>query len=161
MYGKYYEDFIVGTTYKHGITKTVTESDNNLFCLLTMNHHPLHLDKEYASQTQHKQRLVVGSYVFSLVIGMSVGDISGKAIANLDYEGVTHDKPVFIGDTIYAETQVLEKRPSKSKGDRGIVYVETRAYNQRGEKVLKLRRHVLIPRKPQHRLQPMETGEIE
>jgi len=161
MYGKYYEDFVINKVYQHEITKTVTESDNNLFCLLTMNHHPLHLDKEFASQTQHKQRVVVGPYIFSLVVGMSVGDISGKAIANLDYEGVTHDKPVFIGDTIRAETQILEKRSSKSKDDRGVVYVETRAYNQKGEKVLTLRRHILVPMKPQHRFYPIETGEIE
>jgi len=161
MYGKYYEDFVVGEVYKHELSKTVLESDNNLFCLLTMNHHPVHLNAEYAKKAQHGRILVVGPYIFSLAVGMSVRDISGKSIANLSYGKVTHDRPVFIGDTIYAETQVLEKRPSKSKGDRGIVYVETRAYNQKKEKVLTLRRHVLIPRKPQRRLHPMETGELE
>ena len=160
MYGRYYEDFSLGVVYKHEVSKTVTEADNNLFCLLTMNHHPLHLDKEYASKTQHKQRVVVGPYIFSLVVGMSVRDISGVAIANLSYESVMHNEPVFIGDTICAETEVLEKMPSKSKVDRGIVFVETRAFNQKGDKVLTLRRHVLIPRKSQRRLQPMETGEI-
>ena len=160
-YGRYFEEFELGKVYGHCISKTITESDNNLFCLLTMNHHPLHLDKEYANRTQHKQRVVVGPLVFSLVVGMSVGDISGKAIANLDYECVTHDGPVFIGDTIRSETEVLEKRSSKSKMDRGIVYVETRAYNQKNEQVLTLRRHVLIPRKPQNKTHPMETGGIE
>ena len=161
MYGRHFEDFNVGDVYRHEISKTITESDNNLFCLLTMNHHPVHLDVEYAKSTQHGKILVVGPYVFSLVVGMSVGDISGKAIANLDYVDVTHDGPVFVGDTIRAETEILEKRSSRSKEDRGIVYVETRALNQRNERVLTLKRHVLIPRRPIQRLHPMETGEIE
>ena len=146
-FGRYYEDFTVGDVIIHSQTKTISESDNNLFCLLTMNHHPVHLNKEYAKQTQHGKILVVGTYVFSLVVGLSVRDISGKAIANLDYEKITHDRPVFIGDTIYAETEILDKRESKSKPDRGIVYVETRAFNQNNEKVLTFRRHVLIPKK--------------
>ena len=146
-YGRYFEDFNVGATYVHFPGKTITESDNNLFCLLTMNHHPLHLDDEYAKKSQHGRKLVVGTYVFSLVVGMSVSDISGKAIANLDYEKVAHDGPVFLGDTIFAETEVLETRASRSKTDRGIIYVETRAYNQKKEKVLTLRRHVLVPKR--------------
>jgi len=146
-YGRYLGDFKVGNIYKHFPGKTVTESDNNLFTLLTMNHHPLHSDKNYAKESQHGQILVVGTYVFSLVVGMTVSVISGKAIANLDYEKVTHDGPVFVGDTIYAETEILSIRESKSKPDRGIVYVETRAYNQKNEKVLTLRRHVLIPKR--------------
>jgi len=160
-YGRYFEEFSMGKTYKHCISKTITESDNNLFCLLTMNHHPLHLDKEYASKTQHKQPVVVGPLVLSLVVGMSVGDISGKAIANLDYESIKHNGPVFINDTIRAETEILEKRSSKSKKDRGIIYVETRAYNQNEEKVLTLRRHVLIPRSPQNKIYPIEIGGLE
>jgi len=143
-YGRFFEEFDVGKTYKHFPSKTVTESDNNLFCLLTMNHHPVHLDIEHAKNSQHGKILVVGTYVFSLVVGMSVRDISGKAIANLEYESVVHNGPVFIGDTIHAETEILKKRQSKSKNDRGIVYVETRAYNQKDEKVLTLRRHILI-----------------
>ena len=146
-FGRYLEDFNVGDVYNHWPGKTITESDNNLFCLLTMNHHPVHLDMEYAKGQPHGKILVVGTYVLSLVVGMSVADVSGKAIANLDYEKITHDGPVFIDDTIYAETEILEKRESKSKPDRGIVYVETRAYNQDGKKVLTLRRHVLIPKK--------------
>ena len=113
-----------------------------------MNHHPVHLDIEYAKNSQHGKILVVGTYVFSLVVGMSVRDISGKAIANLDYEKVSHDGPVFLGDTIHAETEVLEKRSSRSNHNRGIVFVETRAYNQKGEKILTLRRHILVSRKP-------------
>ena len=146
-FGRYYEKFTVGDVIIHSQTKIISESDNNNFCLLTMNHHPVHLNKEYAKQTQHGKILVVGTYIFSLVVGLSVRDISGKAIANLDYEKITHDRPVFIGDTIYAETEILDKRESKSKPDRGIVYVETRAFNQNNEKVLTFRRHILIPKK--------------
>ena len=146
-FGHYFDEFKQGQVFKHWPGKTIIESDNNLFTLLTMNHHPLHLDKEYCSDTQHGQILVVGTLVFSLVVGMTVRDISGKAIANLDYESVRHLGPVFIGDTIHAETTVLELRESRSKKDRGIVYVETNAYNQRNEAVLSFRRHVLIPKK--------------
>ena len=145
-FGRFFEDFEIGKIYRHLPGKTVTESDNNLFCLLTMNHHPVHLDAEYAKNQQHGRILVVGTYVFSLVVGLTVRDISGKAIANLDYEKVTHDAPVFVGDTIHTETEILGKRESRSKPDRGIVYVETRAYNQDGRKVLTLRRHILIPK---------------
>ncbi len=146
-FGKYFEDYKKGDIYKHWPGKTITESDNNLFTLLVMNHNPLHIDKNYCEGTQHKKILVVGPLVFSLVAGMSVSDISGKAIANLDYEKITHDGPVFIGDTIYAQTEILGVRESKSKSDRGIIYVETTAHNQRGEKILTFRRHVLIKKR--------------
>ena len=115
--------------------------------LLTMNHHPVHLNKEYAKQTQHGKILVVGTYVFSLVGGFSVRDISGKAIANLDYEKITHDRPVFIGDTIYAETEILDKRESKSKPDRGIVTIMTRAFNQKNTLVMEFKRKSLAAKK--------------
>ena len=143
-FGKYFEDYIKGDIYKHWPGKTITEGDNNLFTLLIMNHNPLHIDKKYCEGTEYGQILVVGTLVFSLVAGMSVSNISGKAIANLDYENITHDGPVFIGDTIYAETEILETHESRSKSDRGIIYVETKAFNQNGKKVLTFRRHVLI-----------------
>ncbi len=146
-FGKYFEDYIKGDIYKHWPGKTITEGDNNLFTLLIMNHNPLHIDKKYCEGTEYGQILVVGTLVFSLVAGMSVSDISGKAIANLDYENITHDGPVFIGDTIYAETEILETHESRSNTDRGIIYVETKAFNQNGEKVLTFRRHALIMRK--------------
>ena len=146
-FGRYLEDFQVGDIYYHWPGKTVTEADNNLFCLLTMNHHPIHLDKEFAKKSQYGRILVVGTYVFSLVVGMSVSDISGHAIANLAYEEVRHIHPVFIGDTIYARTTVLEVRPSRSEPDRGIVKVETCAYNQNDQMVLKFTRSVLVPRR--------------
>lgn len=146
-FGRYLEEFIEGDIIKHDKTKTIFESDNNLFSLLTMNHHPLHLDVEYCKNQQHGQILVVGTLVFSLIVGITVSDISGKAIANLEYEKIDHKGPVFIGDTLNAETEILEVRESKSKSDRGVIYVETRAYNQNKEEVLRFRRHVLIQKK--------------
>ncbi|WP_057935971.1 MaoC family dehydratase [Algoriphagus resistens] len=146
-FGNYYEDFVVGDVIVHSLSKTIFESDNNLFSLLTMNHHPLHLNLDYSSSQQHSKILVVGTLVFSVVVGMTVPDISGKAIANLEYEYVKHLNPVFLNDTIYAKTEILNKWESKSKNDRGIIYVETIAYNQNQVPVLSFRRKVLIPKK--------------
>lgn len=145
--GLYYEDFIVGDEIKHSLSKTIFESDNNFFSLLTMNHHPVHTNIDYAAKNQHGQILVVGTLVFSLAVGITVPDISGKAIANLGYEEVKHLNPVFLNDTIYVRTKVLDKRESKTKHDRGIIYVESIAYNQRGEDVLSFRRHVLVKKR--------------
>ncbi len=145
--GLYYEDFIVGDEIKHSLSKTIFESDNNFFSLLTMNHHPVHTNVDYAAKNQHGQILVVGTLVFSLAVGITVPDISGKAIANLGYEEVKHLNPVFLNDTIYVRTKVLDKRESKTKCDRGIIYVESIAYNQRGEDVLSFRRHVLVKKR--------------
>jgi len=142
--GSYYEEFIIGEEIQHELSKTIFESDNNLFSLLTMNHHPVHTNLDYAEKNQHGKILVVGTLVFSLAVGITVPDISGKAIANLGYEDVKHLNPVFIGDTIYAKTKVIDKVESKQKPDRGIVHVETIAYNQHGENVLSFRRKVLI-----------------
>ena len=142
--GNYYEDFEVGTVIEHQLSKTIFESDNNLFSLLTMNPHPVHTNLYYAENSEYKKILVVGTLVFSLIVGFSVPDISGKAIANLNYEKVEHLGPVFIGDTLYAKTKVLTKRESKSRNDSGIVYVETIGYNQNGVQVIKFRRNVLI-----------------
>ncbi len=142
--GLYFEDFEVGAEIKHSLSKTIFECDNNFFSLMTMNHHPVHTNVDYASQNQHGKILVVGTLVFSLAVGITVPDISGKAIANLGYEDIKHLNPVFVNDTIYVRTKVLEKRESKSKSDRGIVYVESIAYNQLGQDVLSFRRHVLV-----------------
>jgi len=135
-----------GDIYNHQITKTITESDNNLFCLLTMNHHPLHSDIEYAKRTQFGQRVVVGTLVISLVVGMSVQDISYNAIANLGYTSINHHKPVFINDTIHAQTEILDIRESKSRPSCNIIHVETKAFNQHNTLVLTLRRHILVPK---------------
>lgn len=145
--GLYYEEFEAGAEIKHALSKTIFESDNNFFSLLTMNHHPVHTNVDYASHNQHGQPLVVGTLVFSLVVGMTVPDISGKAIANLGYEDIKHLAPTFIGDTIYARTRIISKRESKSKADRGIIYVETIGYNQRGEDVISFRRNVLVKKR--------------
>lgn len=142
--GLYYEDFEEGAEIVHALSKTIFECDNNLFSLLTMNAHPVHTNLDYAAKNQHGKVLVVGTLVFSLAVGMTVPDISGKAIANLGYEDVKHLKPTFVNDTLYARTKVLEKRESASKPDRGIVYVETIAFNQKGEDVLSFRRRVLV-----------------
>lgn len=142
--GLYFEEFEVGQEIQHSLSKTIFESDNNFFSLLTMNHHPVHTNIDYAAQNQHGKILVVGTLVFSLAVGMTVPDISGKAIANLGYEDVKHLNPVFINDTIYVKTKVLDKRESSTKSDRGIVYVETIAYNQDGVDVLSFRRKVLV-----------------
>jgi len=145
QFGRCFEEFEIGALYKHWPGRTITEYDDTLFCMLTMNHHPLHIDANYAENTLYKQRLVVGTLVFSIVLGMTVADVSGKAIANLEFEHVKHLGPTFHGDTIYAETTVLEKYLSRSNPDRGIVTVETIAYNQRGETVLSFKRRVMVP----------------
>ena len=149
--GHYFEEFTEGEIIEHELSKTIFESDNNFFSLLTMNHHPVHTNIDYASKNQHGQILVVGTLVFSLVVGMTVPDISGKAIANLGYEDIRHLAPTFIGDTLYARTRVISKRESKSKADRGIIYVETIGYNQRGEDVISFRRNVLVKKRGYYR----------
>jgi acyl dehydratase len=146
-YGRYLEEFEVGHVYKHWPAKTVTEADDHLFCLLTMNHHPLHINDVYAAQSQQGRNVVVGPLVYSLAVGMSVSDISGKAIANLATEELTHPAPVFHGDTLFCESEVLEKRESRSKGDRGTVKVHTRVLNQDGVLVAQFKRLVLVPRR--------------
>ena len=145
--GLYYEDFVEGDVIEHALSKTIFESDNNLFSLLTMNHHPVHTNLDYASKNQHGKILVVGTLVFSIVVGMTVPDISGKAIANLGYEDIKHLSPVFLNDTLYAKTRILSKRDSKSKPDRGVVYVETIGYNQNKVNVISFRRNVLIKKR--------------
>ena len=120
QFGRSYEEFEVGAVYKHWPGKTVTEYDDHLFCLLTMNHHPLHLDANYAENTtQFGKNVVVGNYIYSLLLGMSVPDVSGKAIANLEVESLRHVAPTFHGDTIYGQTEVLDKRESHVQGRPG------------------------------------------
>jgi len=148
-YGRYLEEFEVGAVYKHWPAKTVTEADDHLFCLLTMNHHPLHINDLYASQSQQGRNVVVGPLVYSLALGMSVSDVSGKAIANLATEELRHPAPVFHGDTLFAESEVLETKPSTSKADRGVVKVHTRVYKQDGTLVAEFKRAVLVPRRPE------------
>src|SRR3954462_3669244 len=146
-YGRYLEDFEVGDVYKHRPAKTIPEGDDHLFCLLTMNHHPLHINDVYASQSQQGRNVVVGPLVYSIMLGMSVADVSGKEIANLATEELTHPAPVFHGDTLFVESEVLEVTPSRSKPDRGVVKVKTDAYKQDGTLVATFKRTVLVPKK--------------
>ncbi|MFY0699753.1 MAG: MaoC family dehydratase [Bermanella sp.] len=142
--GSYLDEFVEGDYIEHSLSKTIFESDNNLFSLLTMNHHPVHTNADYAVKQQHGKIIVVGTLVFSLAVGMTVPDISGKAIANLGYEEIKHKNPVYVNDTIYASTRVLSVRPSKTKKDRGIVRVLTLVKNQDGVEVLEFKRNVLV-----------------
>jgi acyl dehydratase len=145
-FGRYFDDFIEGDIYEHRPGKTVTEYDNHLFTLLTMNTHPMHFDAEFAKASEFGKNLVVSPYTLALVIGMSVTDVSQKAIANLGMDEVKFTAPVFAGDTIYAESEVLGKRESKSRPMQGIVSVLTRAFNQKGEQVVTFKRNMLIPK---------------
>ncbi|MBK7104474.1 MAG: MaoC family dehydratase [Ignavibacteriae bacterium] len=145
--GNYFEDFEEGEVISHSLSKTIYESDNNLFSLLTMNYHPLHTNSHYSKNEIYGKPIVVGTLVFSLVVGITVLDISGKAIANLEYKNVKHLNPVFTNDTIYAKTKILSKEESKSKNDRGIITVETIAYNQNNLEVLSFTRLILIKKR--------------
>lgn len=144
-FGRRWEQFAVGQEFQHWPGKTVTESDNNMFCMMTMNHHPVHINNIYAGEAHHGRILVVGTLVIALVVGMSVRDISGKAIANLSYDDVRHVSPVFIGDTIVASSEVLQKEKWKGSSSRGTITVQTIGMNQHEEKVLSLKRTLLLP----------------
>lgn len=144
--GRLYEDFEVGVTYRHWPGRTVSEADNTWFTLLTMNTHPLHFDKAYAASTQFGRPIVNSCLTLSIVVGMSVRDVSQEAIANLGFEKVALPAPVFNGDTLYASSTVLSMRPSQSNPKRGVVRVKTVAVNQDDTEVLSLERVVLIPR---------------
>ena len=149
MPGKYYDDLNIGLTFQHGLGRTITEADNVLFCSITMNTQPLHLNAEFASKTEFGQRVVNGILTMGLVVGLTVSDLTeGTIVANLGYERVTHPKPVFHGDTITAETEVLEMRESTSKPDRGIVRLKHRGKNQHGDVVCEIERTVLFLKRP-------------
>jgi acyl dehydratase len=145
MAGKYFEELPVGATFMHQPSRTVTETDNLLITTLTMNTQPLHLDAEFASQTEFGKILVNSMFTLSLVVGLSVADTTvGTTIGNLGFEKVEFPKPVFIGDTITVETRVLEARRSKSRPDTGIVLFEHVGTNQRGEVVCRAKRNALM-----------------
>ena len=146
--GRYYEDFALGDVYKHWPGRTITAADNTWFTLLTMNQHPLHFDEEYAKGTEFGKPLVNSALTLAIVAGMSVADVSQKAIANLGWTDIVMPAPVFNGDTLYAESTVLEKRESKSRPTQGIVTVATRAWKQGGTTVMTYKRTVLVPKRP-------------
>jgi acyl dehydratase len=146
--GRYYEDFAVGDTYKHWPGRTITAADNTWFTLLTMNQHPIHFDEEYAKKTEFGKPLVNSTLTLAVVVGMSVQDVSQNAVANLGWTDIVMPAPVFNGDTLYAESTVLEKRESKSRPTQGIVTVATRAWKQDGTTVMTFKRSVLVPKRP-------------
>jgi itaconyl-CoA hydratase len=145
--GRYFEEFGIGEIYEHRPGRTISEADNTWFTLLTMNQHPLHFDHAYAEHTEFGKPVVNSALTLSIVAGMSVSDISQKAIANLGWTDISMPAPVFHGDTIYAESEVLEKRESKSRPTQGIATVETRAFKQDGTLVMSYKRSVLVPKK--------------
>lgn len=146
--GKYFEECEPGIVYKHAITRTVTEADNLLFCALTYNMAWLHMDEEYCKTQMFGKRIVNSMFTLSLVCGVQVHDMTlGTTQANLGFGEIKFPKPVFFGDTIYTETEVISKRESKSRQDAGIVEFETRGVNQRGEIVVSLRRTGLMVKK--------------
>lgn len=146
-YGRYLEDFNVGDVYEHRPGRSITETDNTWFTLLTMNQHPLHFDREYGAKSEFGQVLVNSCLTISLVTGMSVSDISQKTVANLGWDKVRLSGPVFIGDTLYAESTVLSIRESKSRPNQGIVTVESVGKKQDGTQVISFERSMLIPRR--------------
>jgi acyl dehydratase len=150
MTGLYFDEFEIGQKFVHAITRTVTETDNLLFTVLTHNPQPLHLDLEFCKENSEFGEILVNSiFTFGLMIGVSVGDTTlGTTVANLGMDGVKFPKPVRIGDTLRSETVVLEKRESKSRPGDGIVVFEHRSFNQRGEEVAYCRRSALMKKKP-------------
>ena len=144
--GRHYEQFEVGDTYSHRPGRTISETDNTWFTLLTMNTHPLHFDKEYAKKSEFGQILVNSAFTVSLIVGMSVRDVSQNAIANLGWKEIRLPSPVFVGDTLYAESTVLEKRESKSRPNAGIVKVSTLGKKSDGTLVCDFERTMLIPK---------------
>lgn len=146
-FGRPYEELVPGERFDHWPGKTITEAEDHLFCLLTMAASPIHVDAEFARENVAGGRnLVVGTYVYALVLGMSVPDISGRATVNLGLENMRHVAPVHHGDTLYATSLVKDRRPSRSRPEEGIVTVETRAVNQAGEKVIEYTRSFMLPR---------------
>jgi len=148
MGGKYFEELSVGDVFEHQPGRTVTEADNLLFSVLTMNPQPLHLDAAFAENTEFGQRLVNSIFTLGLIVGLSVHDTTlGTTVGNLGFEKVEFPKPVFIGDTLYAETEVVAKRESRSRPQWGIVTFEHRAKNQRGELTMRCQRAAMMQRR--------------
>ncbi|RYY82069.1 MAG: MaoC family dehydratase [Comamonadaceae bacterium] len=146
-YGRYLEDFEVGDVYEHRPGRTITEADNIHFSLLTMNAHPMHCDANFAAKSEFGQLLVNSGLSLAIVLGMTVNDVSGKAIANLGWNEIKLTAPVFCGDTLYAESEVLEVRESKSRPTQGIVTTRTRGFKQDGTMVMEFVRMSLIPKR--------------
>jgi acyl dehydratase len=150
MSGKYYDELEVGQVFKHDVGRTLTEMDNVLFSALTMNTQPLHINEDFSSKTQFGQRLVNGLFTLGLAVGISAGDITqGTIVANLGYENVRHPHPMFHGDTLYVETEIVAKRESSSNPERGLVTMKHTGRNQNGVICLEVTRTALFLKKPQ------------
>lgn len=146
-FGLYYEDFVVGTVIEHRPGRTITDNDNIWFTLLTMNSLQLHFDYAYAAQTEWKKPLVDSTLTLAIITGMSVHSVSQRAVANLGWDKIKLTQPVFIGDTLYAESKILAKRESKSRPNQGIVTIETTGKNQHDEVVIHFERAILVYKK--------------
>lgn len=143
-FGRYFEDFEVGHIYEHRPGRTITETDNTWFTLLTMNTHPLHFDVEYCAQTEFKKPLVCSPLTVAIMTGQSVSDVSQKAVANLGWSDIKLLKPLFAGDTLYSESEVLGKRDSEKRPTQGVVTIRTLGKNQHGETVCSFDRTMLV-----------------
>ena len=146
-FGRYFEDFRPGDVYEHRPGRTVSEADNTWFTLLTMNTHPLHFDAEYGKASEFGRCVVASPLTLAILVGMSVTDVSQKAIANLGWKEIRMTAPVFIGDTLYAESKVLDKRESKSRPNAGLVTVSTTGLNQHGKTICSFERTILVARR--------------
>ena len=146
-FGRYYEDFVVGDTYEHRPGRTISETDNTWFTLLTMNTHPLHFDVEYGKASEFGRCLVASPLTLAILVGMSVTDVSQKAIANLGWKDIRMTAPVFPGDTLYAESEVLDKRESNSRPTAGVVTVRTTGKNQDGKVICTFERSILVAKR--------------
>jgi acyl dehydratase len=148
-FGGYLDEYQIGDTFRHWPGKTITEGEDHLFCLLTMANSPIHIDRRYGeAETEFGRNVVVGTFIYSLLLGMSVPDISGRAIANLGVSELRHTAPFFHGDTLYGSSEVLEVRNSRSRPEQGILTVRTNGQNQDGKQVCTFVRSVLLPRRP-------------
>jgi acyl dehydratase len=146
-FGRHFEDFEVGDVYEHRPGRTITATDNTWFTLLTMNTHPMHFDEEYAKASEFGRTIVCSPFTVALLVGMSVTDVSQKAIANLGWREIRLTQPVFPGDTLYAESEVLETRESKSRPEAGVVTVRTTGRNQDGVVVCTFERTILVSKR--------------
>jgi len=146
-YGRYLEDFEVGDVYEHRPGRTITEADNTLFSLVTMNSHPLHCDAAYAARSEFGRPLVNSGLTLAIVLGMTVNDVSAKAIANLGWKEIVLTAPVFPGDTLYARSRVLEVRESRSRPTQGIVTTRTEGYKADGTVIMTFVRSSLVPKR--------------
>jgi len=146
-FGRSFEDFAVGDVYEHRPGRTITQADNTWFTLLTMNTHPLHFDEEYGRASEFGRCLVASPLTVAILVGMSVRDVSQKAIANLGWREIRLPHPVFPGDTLYAESEVLEARASRSRPEAGLVTVRTTGRNQHGAVVCTFERTILVARR--------------